>query len=203
MKGLSIMHVDMQKFSSDTWSTWTKLYCDIRKEPPWNENFWYPTNVGRQISEELTRPHGEAIVALVNCVFSLANVPEEFVDWAEFQVSSRGQRVVGFTYGYSVNILEMRTLAGCGLLNSLFKRTPRVYYIDELGVDMEYRGLGIAKSLTRKLIEVVKDHGLSCITLRIDKQAYRARHFYEKLGFTEISMHDGKNLNPTYWALQL
>jgi ribosomal protein S18 acetylase RimI-like enzyme len=178
MKNLSILHVDSEKLLPETMKMWAELYCEIWKEPPWNEDFWKPREVKGEFRKELSRPHGEAFLALEN------------------------QKVVGFTHGYSVSCQEMREVAGNGLLNKLFKHTNRVYYIDELGVAKEYRGRHISIDLTNSLIQAVKCHGITCITLRTDMQAMAARNLYQKLGFKELKVCDAKYPNRTYWVCQ-
>lgn len=174
-----ISRVDVGNIPADTVKQWTELYCEIWKEAPWNEDFWKPSEVWREIYREITdNQHGEAFLAIDDC------------------------KVVGFTHGYSVSCQEMREIAGSGLLDGLFERTERVYYIDELGVAKEYRGRHISVGLTRSLMQAAQNHGLTCITLRTDKQAGAARHLYQKLGFMELSVCDAKYPDRTYWVLR-
>jgi ribosomal protein S18 acetylase RimI-like enzyme len=175
-----ILHVDASNISADIVRQWSELYCEIWKEPPWNEDFWKPTEVWQEIYQEITdNQHGEAFLALDK------------------------NKVVGFTHGYSVSRQEMRKVVGSDLLDELFEHTERVYYIDELGVAKGYRGLHISSRLTRSLVQVARGHGLTCITLRTDKQAGAARRLYQKLGFTELTVCDAKYPNRTYWLRQL
>lgn len=174
-----IMHVDTRTIPTSTVEQWTNLYCGIWKEPPWNEDFWKPSEVWNEIRKEITdNQHGEAFLALDK------------------------NKVVGFTHGYSANRQEMAMIAGSDLLNELFEHTERVYYIDELGVAKEYRGQHISTDLTRALIQTAHERGLTCITLRTDKQAGAARGLYQKLGFTELAVCDAKYPDRTYWVLR-
>ena len=179
MKSISIVRVDIGNMQAGIVEQWTELYCEIWKEPPWNEDFWKPTEVWQEIYREITdNRHGEAFLAL------------------------NGRKVVGFTHGYSVSCQGMREVAGSDLLDGLFEHTERVYYIDELGVAKECRGRHISTDLTRSLIQAAQNHSLACVTLRTDTQAIAARHLYQKLGFTELAVCDAKYPDRTYWILQ-
>lgn len=190
MKGLLLLRADTKNMDPNVLKTWTQLYCDIWKEPPWNENFWKPHLVLKDFRNELSRPHGEAFLALVYGVSRMMN-GRPCLD------------TVGFTHGYSVSIQEMREIAGNGGLNVLFKRRKRIYYVDELGVAKEYRGRGISLVLTRSLIETAKESGLTCVALRTDKQAVVARKVYGQLGFVEMPVQDTKHPERTYWVLEI
>lgn len=185
MKGFSILHVDPDTLLLSYANQWSNLYCEIWKEPPWNEDFWKPWKVRRELHREIRYQHGEAFLALV--------WDPEYEDG----------KVVGFTHGYSVTCQEMRIIAGNGLMNKFFKNRERVYYVDELGVAKEYRGRRISLWLTRSLIHAARDHGLTCMLLRTDMQAMAARHLYQRLGFTELKVHDAQHPDRTYWSLEL
>ncbi|MFA6095208.1 MAG: GNAT family N-acetyltransferase [Candidatus Paceibacterota bacterium] len=165
---------------------WISLYCEIWKEPPWNEFFWRHSAVKADFIRELSLLHGQGFLAIDPDLVVL------------------GERsVIGFTHGYSVSMYEMRIIAGSGFLNSFFKCRERVYYIDELGVAKEYRGKGISLRLTRLLVDSARSNGLDCVLLRTDTKAVPARGLYYKLGFTELTACDAKYPDRTYWSLKL
>ena len=196
MKGLYILRVDLVKIISDVFESWAQLYCEIWKEPPWNEEFWNAKSVKMDFVSELSRLHGEAFLAIDNCTLSFEN-PDGIV------FSRPGQKTVGFTHGYSVSCYEMRMIAGSGILNFLFKKDQRVYYIDELGVAKDYRGQHISLMLTKLMLQTISSHGIKTVALKTDKDAAVARSLYMKLGFKEVVGIDAKYPNRTYWVLQL
>jgi len=64
-----------------------ELYCEIWKEPPWNENFWTVERVMQDIQKELTRPNA--------VLFSATN----------------DQGVVGFTWGYETTLSDLHRIS--------------------------------------------------------------------------------------------
>lgn len=179
MKDLSIVRVGAGVIPQGLLVSWSKLYCEIWKEPPWNEDFWQPENVAEDLSREMQYPDAVGFLAV-----------------------DRG-RVVGFTHGYSVSRDELRIIAGNGLLDHLFEKNERVYYVDELGVAASHRGRRISLRLTSPLIEHARKCGVGGVTLRTDVEATAARHVYRELGFTELSIRDAVHPSRTYWFLGL
>ena len=159
---------------------WADLYCSIWKEPPWNEDFWKPEEVILDIRRELNLPNARAFLALAD------------------------GSVVGFSWGYSVDSKAMQKIADNDKLNFLFTDNSTVFYIDELGVNVKYRGQGIGKSLSRSLLDsITVDKIASKVILRTDEKAMSARHVYTVLGFQELLTHDGKYPDRNYWTLML
>ncbi|WP_245843498.1 GNAT family N-acetyltransferase [Niastella vici] len=71
-----------------------------------------------------------------------------------------------------------------------------------LTVDPEYGSKGIGRQLTEKCIELAKSHNEQTIALHTSEMMNRARHIYERLGFTilrEIEPRFGKK----YWLYTL
>ncbi len=82
----------------------------------------------------------------------------------------------------------------------LFK--PEWSYIRMVGVDPEYRGQGIAKTLTQMCIDFAKQNNEKTIALHTSEFMDAARHIYESIGFTvhkEIPPLFGKK----YWLYTL
>ena len=170
----------MDSISKDALMAWANLYCEIWKEPPWNEDFWKSVDVIADFQKEMRNPHAEA-----------------FLSFAE-------QKVVGFTHGYSVSKDELGVIAGSNLLDGLFEKSDRLYYVDELGVQKDYRGQGMAMSLSRELMRAAHVyHGIQKTVLRTDTEAIPARKVYCALGFKEVTVHDAKYPNRTYWIHSL
>ncbi|MEK9185131.1 MAG: GNAT family N-acetyltransferase [Patescibacteria group bacterium] len=175
---ISIVEVQMRTIASNMLKQWAGLYCELWKEPPWNEDFWQPESVAEDFRKEMNNTHALAFLAI------------------------HEERVVGFTHGYSVSKDELRLISGNDLLDELFVECERIYYVDELGVAINYRGKNIATRLTQALIQGSIKNGISSVTLRTDTQAVAARHVYEKLGFREFEIHDAAHPTRTYWFLQ-
>jgi len=157
-----------------------ELYCQIWKEPPWNEDFWTVEGVIEDIKKQMERPNAVGF-------------------WALY-----GEEVIGFTWGYEVSKADLREISGVVALDFLFKKGSRVFYIDELGVAYLFRGRGIGERLSRNLIGAVRN---SCeirrFTLRTDIKAITARNLYRKLGFRDLLIRDAAHPNRTYWFLEL
>lgn len=179
MKSSLIVRVSMAAISTELLQSWASLYCQIWQEPPWNEDFWRPEKVVEAFKQEMARPDALAFLAL-----------------------NDQSAVIGFTQGYSVSPTELREIAGNNLLDFLFEKNERVYYVDELGVDSSYRGNRLSVSLSRALIAEISDRGITQVVLRTDIQALAARHVYKELGFGELPVHDAQYPTRTYWSLK-
>jgi len=154
---------------------WAELYCEIWKEPPWNEDFWKPEEVIKDFQTEMSNPDSAAFLLLVD------------------------GSVKGFTHGYSVNREELRAIANNDLLDTIFSEDKRIYYIDELGVAKECRGLGFGKLLTARLQSEALGMGIRKVVLRTDTQAKAARRVYEESDFIDLKVFDANYPNRTYW----
>ncbi len=177
MKKISIIPVDNSVLKTSLISTWAQLYCKIWLEAPWCEDFWKPEEVVKDFRTEMSRQHAVGFLALEDDV------------------------VIGFTHGYSVDKAELRVIAGNTLLDSLVD--DRVFYIDELGVGSEYRGLGVSLQLSTHLLDAVVLAEIKTVLLRTDKNALVARGLYQRLGFEELSVHDSEYPDRTYWRLDM
>lgn len=155
-----------------------ELYCKIWKEPPWCEDFWTPEGVVRTLSEEMKRQDAECYLA-------------------------ENGAVIGFTWGYSVNCQELSEIAGNSQLDFITENAPRVFYVDELGVDPDNRLRGVGRTLTLKLLHHAKGRGFYRIIVRTDSRAIPARTLYGHLGFVELDIRDSRHENRTYWLLNL
>lgn len=177
-KDLTIVRVDVNAIAPEILDKWARLYCEIWKEPPWNEDFWQPKSVAENLIKELRYLNGSGYLVLDQDL------------------------VVGFTHGYSVTRDELRVIAGNSLLDILFEKHDRIFYVDELGVASSHRGQRISLKLTSALIEHARSSGIWGITLRTDVEATAARHVYRELGFIELSIHDAAHPTRTYWFLE-
>lgn len=157
-----------------------RLYCQIWKEPPWNEDFWTVEGVIEDIKKQMKQPNAVGFLAL-----------------------HRGE-VVGFTWGYEVSKEDLREISGVEALDVLFKKGSRVFYIDELGVDSSFRKRGIGEQLSKVLIATARNScEIRSFTLRTNIEAVAARNLYVKLGFRDLSIRDAEHSQRTYWFLEL
>jgi ribosomal protein S18 acetylase RimI-like enzyme len=156
-----------------------KLYCEIWKEPPWNEDFWRPEAVTSDIEQQLKKTCAEGFLCLHN------GVP------------------VGFSWAYAVTRSEMSAISGSKKLDCLFLNHDQVFYIDELAVSQSFRRRGIGEKLTKAILLEVKKYGISVVTLRTNKKAHAARATYRKIGFKDLSIEDEEYPDRTYWVLEL
>jgi ribosomal protein S18 acetylase RimI-like enzyme len=156
-----------------------KLYCEIWKEPPWNEDFWQPAEVMRDITQQLKKTKAVGFLGIQN------------------------GEVVGFTWAYAVTSTDMNNISGGRNLDYLFQTGNQVFYIDELAVSPRFRNQGKGESLSRALLFEIKKSGCNLITLRTDKKAKAARLLYQKLGFKDQMIEDKKYPDRTYWVLSL
>ena len=167
------------------------LYCRIWKEPPWCEDFWIPDQVEKTLRQELLRPDAGCVLALIEYITGCRAEPPDPIC------------TIGFTWGYSVDRQELAEIAGGNQLDFITESTPRVFYIDELGVDPDNRLKGVGRKLTTKLIIHAQKCGHRRIALRTDLRAIPARVLYRHLGFTELDVKDSRHENRTYWLLDL
>lgn len=156
-----------------------ELYCAIWREPPWNEEFWKPEDVLQDLAKELAEPFAQIVLA------------------------STEKEVIGFTWGYRVSKEEMAEISGNNQLDYLFTRNAWIFYVDELGVESNFRQRGIGEKLSRELLCLARKDGANLALLRTDVLAKSARILYEKLGFQELLARDKKYPDRSYWMLAI
>jgi ribosomal protein S18 acetylase RimI-like enzyme len=156
------------------------MYCEIWKEPPWNEDFWKPESVENDIHTQMAKP------GAISCL----------------AITDEGN-VVGFTNGYLVTCDELASISKTDELRRYFQNGEMAFYLDELGVASTHRRQGIGHDLTRILIEALRTGREGCkIFLRTDQDAFQARNLYRALGFEDTGIHDGTHTTRTYWMRQ-
>ena len=154
-----------------------QLYCEIWKEPPWNEDFWKPEEVVRDIKTQLTKP---------NAIFLIA--------------TNGTDEVIGFTWGYQVSTGILSEISGVSVEDwRKVISNKEVFYIDEFGTKRSYRRKGIGTKLVRELLEQLSHTDIKLTTLRTNKSALPARAIYSQMGFQEIGIQDTKHQDRTYW----
>ena len=155
-----------------------RLYCEIWKEPPWCEDFWQEGGIIYTISQVLTVPKAQVLLAIVET------------------------EVVGFSWGYATDKYELQKIAGHDGFDELADEHS-IFYISELGVARDYRQHQVGEQLTTRLLASAKNNGANLSLLRTDVQALPARKLYLKVGFEELPVIDGKHSTRTYWAKKL
>jgi ribosomal protein S18 acetylase RimI-like enzyme len=156
-----------------------KLYCEIWREHPWNEEFWTIEGVMDDLKKQASKPGAKGFFA---------------VD---------GGEVSGFTWGYYATQADMRMISGSESLDRLFCNGECVFYLAELGVCPSLRKHKIGEKLTTHLLESVARDGIRSVVLRTDIKASAARHLYQKVGFRDLQVKDAKHGNRTYWVLAM
>ena len=155
-----------------------RLYCEIWKEPPWNEYFWKQDEVLIDIQEQLKKEASMLVAAVEK------------------------DKVIGFTWGYRIDKKLIEAISNSNLLSFLFEPAPKsVFYIDEIGIDKRHRMHGIGGKITKIIINQTKKIGIDCWCLRTHINAVPARKMYSKLGFSDLKIRDGKHFDRTYWAM--
>lgn len=152
-----------------------RLYCNVWREWPWLENDWEKETVAQEIAAVAER--SDAV-----CFFS-----------------KLADDLVGFSWGYFVTQDQLREISGGTDLDHVFQENLNVFYISELGVEMNHRREKAGADLTEKLIESAMRKGAGIFVLRTDAKAFPARGLYAKLGFVELSISDQKYRFRTYW----
>ena len=61
--------------------------------------------------------------------------------------------------------------------------------VDDIYVSSEYRSLGIGRALLRHVESWARDKGADGISLQVAAANGRGRHFYQDLGFREVSVY--------------
>lgn len=155
------------------------LYCQIWREPPWDECFWTVDSVTEDLKRQTQKCGAKGFFAM------------------------NGSEVSGFTWGYSANCEDMRKISESADLDHLFSNGESVFYLAELGVCSSVRKHKVGEKLTVHLLASLAKDGVRMVILRTDIKANAARHLYQKMGFIDLKIKDGRHNNRTYWVLSL
>lgn len=73
----------------------------------------------------------------------------------------------------------------CGVLTLIIFRTPMAVHawIEDVVVDAEFRSQGIGEALTRRAIDLAKEHGAGNINLTSRPSREAANRLYQRMGF--------------------
>lgn len=87
---------------------------------------------------------------------------------------------------YVVAELEGKVVGGCGFTNSCNEAN-----IDNVVVDADFRGRGIARKMLQHLMELGESAGVTAFTLEVRAGNEVAIHMYETLGFHSEGIRPG------------
>lgn len=177
----SINYLEFNELNNELLDSYANLYCEIWREPPWNELFWKPESVLVDLEQQIIKQD--------SCAF--------------FSTNSSKDKIVGFTWGYAVNLQELTEMSSGANFEEFVSKDERIFYIDELGVEKNHRNLGVGKRLSLIMIDEIRARSFSKVVLRTNMIAIPARKLYCVLGFTELSVRDLKYTDRTYWLLKL
>ena len=102
-----------------------------------------------------------------------------------------------------VAVEEDKVLGYCFCMIKTYEKDPVMcerteLYIDDLCVDENRRGQGIASALYRHVRDYAKNSGCSFITLNVWCGNEKAMHFYEKIGMRPRSITMEASLEESY-----
>jgi len=181
-----------RQITSEIWESCAKLYCQIWREPPWNEDFWEESEVLADIRRELKKPGAESFLAVQSrLAVPVTHGPDIY-----------SIQAIGFTWGYLINREDAREISKGKLLDSLFDKGETIFYIDELAVSCSARNRKIGETLSLLIVDYVKRKGSEKVILRTDKKALAARRLYSKVGFEDLKVEDSAYPERTYWCLE-
>lgn len=168
-----------------------RLYCEIWREPPWDEDFWTIDGVVDDMINQLSKP---------NAIFLFMEIlpPRDRELHCCHQIED--PEITGFTWGYEVSVADLSEISGVSELRwRKIIDANRAFYIDELGVEKNHRRRGVGKELTERLLIQAANLGIDCAILRTAVKAVAARNLYQRLGFRELDIADVKYPDRTYW----
>lgn len=181
--GVEILKFDNRDLNKLMYKSYAELYCKIWREDPWLEFFWTVDGVKDDLKKHLKLPGAQIFLALLT--------------------NNKDRKVVGFTLGQTVGLNDMRKISSSKKLDYLFVDSQTAFYINELGIDPDFRGYGLGRALSERLIKQAKRLGHSQIILRTDLRSIPARTLYARLGFKELPIIDGVETKRSYWLLSV
>ena len=159
--------------------------------------------------EELKEKDLPGVVEALNSVISedvylLFN--EEITDMEEERRWYYDHMRAGMTY--LVARVNGKVVGGASIEPKRAKSSHVVVY--GIFIMNKYRGLGIGTELTKAMIEIAKKRGFEIMQLSVYASNPRAKHVYEKCGFSEVGtikngvkMRDGTYTDEIFMTLNL
>lgn len=174
-KSCGIEVVRLKPFDHEIIRATAELYCEVWKEPPWNEGFWKVDEV------------------IADMLLQMKNKP------AIFLVAICDNQIVGFTWGYEAEKELMRSICGSLILDQFFEKHKACFYVDELATHIHFRYKGIGRKISLVLLGEARSIGQNRFILRTDVKAHAARSLYSKIGFKDLKITDANYPDRTYW----
>lgn len=112
-------------------------------------------------------------------------------------VAKMGRRIIGFCWGYPVQVSHLSEKVGINLegpARATFGTDARIAYQDELGVLKKYRGTGVARELFILRLDDFLTKGLEIGIVRtrvLPEPSVTYLWFTEKLGYIELARYPG------------
>ena len=163
------------------------LISEVFSEPPWSESF-SSSRLMFGLGVEMMRKCSILVVAM----------------------NKKDSSVVGYILGQEIfkdqsddRDQTLFKISGRRDLDYLFANNQRVFYVSGIGVARQYRGQGLAESLSSELIHELRRLKFNYRLGRTDINAISMRKLYVKQGFQELSVHDVTYPSRSYWLLNL
>ncbi|MGI8649993.1 MAG: GNAT family N-acetyltransferase [Rubrobacter sp.] len=132
--------------------------------------------------DTIYRPSPEAEKMMCTFLSDLSSSSHAFLFVASITSESKDE-IVGFVSG------ELRE-------GSPTFRPKSWASVDDVYVTPKYRSLGIGLNLINKVREWAKQRGVSGVSLQVAAANERARSFYQRLEFREVSVYEVLELSP-------
>jgi GNAT superfamily N-acetyltransferase len=173
-------------FSTLPWGEWKKC--------PVCEKKW-----GLEEKEELSMINfshcNESVIDFWPYKEVISDIQKEVTKYSSCWVILYENNVIGFTWGYPINTLELEKKLQ---INDLSKKIQQFFgqinvvaYKDEIGIKKEFRGQGIAQELFQRRINDFREMGLEVVLSRTKKNPPAITYlWYTKLGFKEIAHYN-------------
>lgn len=119
-------------------------------------------------------------------------------------VACRGADLVGITWGYVALGEELikEISETCNFIH-LPKLDETLAYINEVAVHPNYRGNGLGKLMTKKLMGQFELMGYSQIALQTNFRANVAVSMYHSLGFRFLEIRSKEDPQQGYWLFEI
>jgi ribosomal protein S18 acetylase RimI-like enzyme len=191
MEDICIAKISVEELRADTTGSLIEQITDIAyhafREPPWNDDLEKP-RLHLGLGVDLMRCNASAYIARTN----VAN------------------HIVGYILGYEVvrmtedpRDLTLGQISGANSLDYLFDQSSRVFYMDTICVDANFRQKQTAYKLVINQIDELCLKGFTCYIGRTAISNVSMKSLFNKLGFKELKIHDALYPDRTFWLLEL
>lgn len=151
-----------------------EFYCEVWKEPPWNENFWQAEEVADKIRNDLRANNSLWLLAKIN------------------------GEIIGFALGHEISsekFFEMTRQTHCAEFGG-----GRIFYHAELAIKKDFRLQGIGSELMRVLETFAVSSG--CLFAVVRTKSVGAMKILENLNFQKTTVEHPGDPERKYWIKQ-